>query len=119
MMLYGEHSSGNGDCFTACLASLLELPLWMVPPFHMMYGRPDTFSRIDQWLARFFNMELEFVDDIKNPGDLPEFYIVLGKSPRNNEGHAVVYSKGVLAHDPNPAGGGVTEVWSIRYLKEL
>ena len=68
-VLYGEHTTGNGNCVDACLASLLEFPLWMVPPFYAMWGRKDRFSRIDDWLA-LFGLEFEFLDDVADEENL-------------------------------------------------
>lgn len=123
-VLYGEDAYGNGNCFDACIASLMELPLWMVPQFYQMWGRPDRNKRMDLWLA-LFGLELEFVDDLKNPDatPLPEFYMVSGPSPRNpSTGHAVIFSRepAVLAHDPHYSGQGIAGApTSIRFLKQL
>ncbi len=54
--LYSADSIGNGDCLVACMASLLDLPLWMVPPFYQMFGRSDWRQRVDAWLARMFGL---------------------------------------------------------------
>ncbi len=105
-VLYGDNTTGNGNCFDACLASLLEIPLWMVPPFHQMFGRPDRSARMSDWLEIIFGVDLEWA----SPGcvKLPEFYIVSGESPRNPKiGHAVIHKDGVLAHDPHHEGGGI------------
>lgn len=133
-VLYGEDAYGNGNCVDACLASLMELPLWMVPPFYNMWGRPDRHKRVDLWLA-LFGLELDFVDDLKNPGlqspdlknpdltRLPKFYIVSGPSPRNNStGHAVIFDRDTqhIAHDPHYSNQGICGPWtSIRFLKQL
>lgn len=118
-ILYGEHTTGNGNCVDACLASLLEFPLWMVPPFYEMWGRKDRFKRLDQWLL-LFGLDLEFLDDPDQNSDaLPEFYMVTGTSPRNPAtGHAVIYGPGkVLAHDPHYSGLGIIGTpTSVRYL---
>lgn len=106
-VLYGEHSVGDGNCVDACLASILELPLWMLPSFHCMRGRRDRRSRIDAWLGTMFNLELDFASPVRDTV-LPEFYMVTGQSPRSeNTWHAVVYRNGVLAHDPHPSGLGI------------
>lgn len=115
--LYTDQGIHNGNCFAACLASLLELPLWMVPPFDDMFGRDDHAIRVMEWLERMFNMDIEWVEG--HPVDiLPEFYIVSGISPRGVR-HAVIYSKGVLVHDPHFSRAGVTSVDSCRYLTKL
>lgn len=42
--------SENGNCFSACLASILELPLESVPNFHAMYDN-GYMSHVVPWLA--------------------------------------------------------------------
>lgn len=122
-ILYTDQTTGNGDCFDAALASLLEVPLWMVPPFHKMYGRTDRHTRIDQWLIRMFGMWLDVCDfsERNEEPELPEFYIAVGQSPRDPaSGHAVVYLNGVLVHDPHPFGGGVVgEPRTIYFLRKV
>lgn len=103
--LYSPEGIGNGNCFAACLASLLEIPLWMVPPFDQMFGRNDWRPRVDEWLKRLFNLEL--VDTSGHQHDqLPEFYIASGKSARGVK-HSVIYSGGKLVHDPHFSDSGV------------
>lgn len=105
-VLYGDNTTGNGNCFDACLASLLEIPLWMVPPFHQMYGRRDRAARISDWLEIIFGLDVERTNPMESA--LPEFYIVSGESPRNAKtNHAVIYRDGVLAHDPHYEGKGI------------
>lgn len=106
--LYSPDAIGNGDCFTACLACLLDLPLWMVPPFHQMYGRSDHRERVDEWLGRMFHAQL-----VKTHGHeidkMPEFYIANGPAARGSH-HSVIYSGGELAFDPHPSSMGIREV---------
>jgi hypothetical protein len=117
--LYAPDGIGNGDCFAACLASLLDLPLWMVPPFDQMFGRVDWRIRIDEWLGRMHGMAL-----IRTPAHiielLPEFYIACGPGKRGVN-HSVIYRQGALAHDPHPSNDGILEVewtWHLEPLKE-
>lgn len=118
-VLYGDDAYGNGNCVDACLASLMELPLWMVPPFYQMWGRPDRHRRLDHWLL-LFGLELEHALTEEEEPDLPLFYMVSGGSPRNpTTGHAVIYSAGVMVHDPHYSGAGILEVRSISYLKQF
>lgn len=123
-VLYGEDAYGNGNCFDACLASLMELPLWMVPHFYQMWGRPDRFKRLDLWLD-LFGLELEFTDDLNSTDtrEPPQFYIVSGPSPRNpNTGHAVIFDRDSksMVHDPHYSGLGIAgSPTAIRFLKQL
>lgn len=101
----------RGNCNAASLASLLEVPLWMVPPFEDMRGDLQE-TRKNEWLTRLFHRQLVRTQG-HQPGALPEFYIACGPSPRGLADriyHAVVYRAGVLAHDPHPIGGGISDV---------
>lgn len=106
--LYASDGLANGDCYAACLASLLELPLWMVPPFDQMFGRGDWRVRTGEWLRRFFAMELTRTDDHHWP-ELPEFYIANGPAARGVH-HSCIYQRGALVHDPHPAKSGLITV---------
>jgi len=113
--LYQANSGHHGNCRAACLASLLELELFMVPPFEDM---PAFYSSQDLWLKRIFNLEL-----VERRGDydmsvLPEFYIANGLSSRNVL-HSVIYSNGVLIHDPHPSKEGILSVEWVNYLRPI
>jgi hypothetical protein len=113
--LYAKDGIHNGDCMAACLASLLDLPLWMVPPFEQMFGRADWRMRIDQWLDRMHCMEMVRLNG--HPVELlPEYYIACGPAARGVD-HSVIYRKGLMAHDPHPSDGGISIVewtWHLR-----
>lgn len=110
----GAHA---GNCLAACLASLLEIPLWMVPPFDEMFGSFATNQRVNDWLDQFANLEIVQTDghQIKL---LPEFYIASGESPRGVL-HAVIYSGGVMVHDPHPSDAGIVRVEYTRHLQKI
>ena len=114
--LFAKDAIHNGNCYAACIASLLDLPLWMVPPFEDMFGRDDWRHRTDEWLARFFNLKL-----IRTPGHdwatLPEFYIANGLSPREVY-HSVIYKAGAMVHDPHPSGTGIVGVECCFHLNK-
>lgn len=114
--LYAPDGIHNGDCYAACLASLLDLPLWMVPPFEQMFGRGDWRERTDQWLERFFGMRL-----VRTQGhewqSLPDFYMANGPARRGVH-HSVIYSVGFPVHDPHPAKDYLLQVeWCWHLLK--
>ena len=87
---------------------MLELPLWMVPPFEEMFARQEWRVRVTEWLARAHGLVMVRTDG-HHPADLPEFYVACGQSSRG-VGHAVVYRAGALAHDPHPSDEGVAAV---------
>ena len=115
--LYAPDAIHSGNCMAACLASLLDLPLWMVPPFEDMFGRSDWSERVDEWLERLFGVRRARIDGhvVEN---LPEFYIASGLSPRGVR-HSVIYSRGALAHDPHPSGAGIVAVEWTWHLEKV
>lgn len=118
--LHAHDGIHNGNCLAACIASIFELDLWMVPPFEDMYGRKDRSewaTRFDDWLEKFFHME-RVTQPCYQEGHTPEFYIASGMSPRGVY-HAVIYSKGKMVHDPHPSGLGIEKVDYIEYFVEI
>ena len=111
----------GGNCQSAVLASLLELPIDSVPWFSHDLGDDCTLSmenraeifyeRIDVFLEKY-GYELNWyipTDDFneflkKECNGIP--YQVCGKSPRGYN-HVVIYLDGEMVHDPHPEGGGV------------
>jgi hypothetical protein len=116
--LYSQDAIHNGNCYAACLASLLDLPLWMVPPFEDMFGRSDWHRRSQEWLERMFGMELVRTEG-HAPGSLPDYYIASGLSSRGVR-HSVIYGDGQLIHDPHPSREGIVAVewcWHLEKAK--
>ncbi len=113
--LYSKDGINNGNCYAACIASLLDLPLWMVPPFEDMFGRDDWRVRVNEWLNRIFGLEIVHIQG--HPiEELPEFYIASGKSARGVY-HSVIYSNGVMVHDPHYSNSGIASVEWVYYLR--
>jgi hypothetical protein len=114
--IHSEDSVGNGNCLTAALASILELPLWMVPQFEDMADGTWK-GRVSKWLELFFHKKLIETEghDVDN---LPEFYIACGRSNRDYV-HAVVYRNGVLCHDPHYSGEGIKFVQYTFHLEGI
>ena len=115
--LYGADGIHNGNCLAACLASLLELPLWMIPPFDDMFGRKDYHGRVSQWLKTMMGMQ-QIRNDGHNPEKLPEFYIACGSASRGVL-HSVIYSKGKMVHDPHYSEAGLTEIDWTWHLEKV
>lgn len=105
----GQH----GDCFLACLASLLEIELDQVPNLWKMYGTSGTswFVGLNKWLGETYDLAyLEFQmvnrDVWRSFRDLNVdigFHIISGPSPRlENVNHAVIGFNGLPYFDPMP-----------------
>lgn len=114
--LYQPDGVHNGNCLAAALASLLEMPLWMVPPFEDMFGRGDHRSRLVEWLERLGYRWVR--TDGHELATLPEFYMASGPSPRGVY-HAVIYSAGQMVHDPHFSNAGIAEVKWTEHLEAL
>lgn len=102
----------GGNCFSACIASLLGEPIESVPYF---MGEPDEpghiwAERLDDWLRPRGLYALHFLVDESRP-DLvwpTGFYIRVGQSPRG--AHATVGRGPCTTHDPHPSRVGLTSV---------
>lgn len=111
----------EGDCFDACVASLLELPLESVDYFK---GEKTWYADFQNWLAP---RGLAYVEvDCGDPNPfyrfpLPVLVIGGGPSPRGVEGgHAVVLELSgwdkKLLHDPHPDSTGLVTIKTIGLL---
>lgn len=127
----------DGNCFSACIASLLELPLEAVPTFYI-YGEPDDIwtLRLDRFLEPFGLYGLHFIVDppvyepvreglyrlhsSKTPGrplTVPPgvLHIRAGMSPRGHS-HAVLARGHEVVHDPSPLKTGLLSVEGFSLL---
>jgi len=97
---FGERS---GNCLSACLASLLEIPLEDIPDFGW---HSDWYEKFTDFMKKFNLQPLDV--DLENGGDWrPDgYYIVNGHSQRGIM-HSVIYKGDTLVHDPYPDGVGV------------
>lgn len=106
----------EGNCFSACVASLLELDLSEVPFF---MGREDWWEAFARWLYPRGLYPLHFpmrVDGLGPPG----LYIAGGASPRDPQYmHAVVARGREIVHDPNPSRLGLVSIEDVTLLVSL
>ena len=99
--------SPGGNCFSACVASLLEIPIEEVPYF--MDGGA-WFERFAEWLRPrgYWPLCFKSSRDGWTPAGL---HILSGKSPRElanpNALHSVVAHGGEIEHDPHPSRAGI------------
>jgi hypothetical protein len=102
-----------GNCYPACLASLLELGLSDVPHVHQLHRDPE--AALDEALAflhrhNHTSLRYQWADWLRRyaPGALAIFG---GQSPRGDWTHAVVGEITAdgwrLVHDPHPSGAGI------------
>ena len=124
----------NGNCFAACIASLLELPITEVPNvevfFHMETGYwqdvMDTFLESKGYeLASghqfqcFHFPDLDIPDREKLMEELKDqYYLVYGDSPRGVY-HSTIWQNGVMVHDPHPSRDGILNLGDFKYLRKI
>lgn len=103
----------RGNCYAACLASILELKISDLPKFEDLPPDGSWFTETQLFLNKYnLWMDVQY--------DIPEYYsIAQGPSPRGKWGHAVVYFKDKLLHDPYPGGEGITKVEEYLVIKPL
>lgn len=119
----------HGNCFTACVASILEKAVedipdmqgddgkWFKPFFDTItaHGLEYRGSRRRWWYLDECGPKKEdpfFFKDFEAFEGVDGFVIVAGPSPRDyvTRGHACVYKAGKLAHDPHPSGMGLKNI---------
>jgi hypothetical protein len=115
-------NDGHGDCFNACVASIMELPRRDVAQVFPNFGG-DYWAEWRRW-GEPLGLEINF----RPLGDAPPkgFAIATGKGgrlypeghPREGQEimHAVVVFNGEFVHDPFPGGKGIDRpryYWTI------
>ncbi|OGP46220.1 MAG: hypothetical protein A3K30_03875 [Deltaproteobacteria bacterium RBG_13_51_10] len=125
--VYQDKFGEEGNCFEACLASILEIKLERIPT--IMKG--NWLRTANVWLKENFNLGLlgVFLPSLSNPPlpmdgalqslfDVGVFYIVTGKGPRGLD-HACVADSGKIVHDPHPSGEGLKKEEESYFLVKL
>lgn len=87
---------GRSDCFRACVASILELPLATVPDA----DGADWLDGYNTWLAA---RGLALVVVPPSGGVIPQGYAIgVANAGSPDRDHAVVLHDGKIVHDPSP-----------------
>jgi len=110
----------EGNCFAACIASLLELPLEAVPNF-CLYD--DWYHRVNKFLAPMGLCYIEMAIDSRGLYysliDSNTYYVLCGKSPNYDCLHAVVAQGTEIVHDPNPSNKGLLDRQEVGLIVHL
>lgn len=117
----------RGNCFQACVASILELPLAAVP--HVASYGELWREKLDAFLTSrglwFMNIYLKQEGGLSWPTKLTTWCILSGPSPRGKWGHACIGKLIVEAgtmhvpeviHDPHPSRDGLTTVDWVGFI---
>jgi hypothetical protein len=106
---------------SACLASILELPIEAVPNFcESGSDDSDYWNACRAWLRQFGLgiITLTFTDAAQwRQLRLDGYHIVSGPSPRlEGMHHATVWHKGKMVHDPHPDQTGIVKPEALDML---
>ena len=109
----------DGNCFAACLASVLEVALEEVPCFH----GDGWLDRYNEWLAprNLVLINLTYASAEGEPWYPAGYSLLAAKSPRGDWLHAVVCLDGEVVWDPHPQremGIGERKEWTIFYVRD-
>lgn len=108
-------SIDNGNCFAACLASFLELPLKVIPRFQDLPKDSNWFLTFHQLLG-----SQEYILDGISYVTPPEGYCIASGPIAEGIGeHTCIYFNGKLFHDPNPNGKGLKSVSHYLIIKKI
>lgn len=143
--LQKDFGQETGDCFAACLASLLEVPLESVPNFRKQQteakdGSVCMVTEADKWLRSVHNKRIITIELYSSEGGKPktdqvllnrlcqpgEMVILSGESPRTRSdggkkyhcviGRPQVYGYEVV-HDPHPDGTGIVgQPYGVKWI---
>ncbi|HYX21755.1 MAG TPA: hypothetical protein VFA98_12995, partial [Thermoanaerobaculia bacterium] len=102
----------KGNCMSACVASLLHLPIEHVARFIREPGDTHIFQwadRLDEFLEPFGLYALHFAADPDRAAFPGVYHIMTGISPRGRP-HAVIGKGHRIVHDPHPDKTGLVSV---------
>lgn len=112
----GDH----GNCFAACVASILCWPLDAVPNF---CAEPRWFSRLRDWLEPHSLTPVAWdisctLDDarVRLAEHLPETLVIVSGPAERGHKHATVWWGGEMVHDPHPSRAGLLSVDDVILL---
>lgn len=125
-MMAVPHDPPNtyGDCYRACIASIIEVPTIAIPHPGVRGEEHwrDEIKVMDRWLAErgYWTFGIKIFD--KDLAEYQEYaigyYLLGGKSPRAP--HFVVARHGNIVHDPHPEGGGLVAdddgTWNMQFV---
>ena len=104
--IFSDPSEGiYGNCLSACVASLCDMPISMTPYFRGMNNPENGVAKfIDQFGLKFHGFMYNPTQEwLRNFEGVNGFAIIGGPSPRYaDQAHAVIYRYGKPFFDPHP-----------------
>jgi hypothetical protein len=117
--IFGE----GGNCFSACIASICDLPLSEVPVFGehgYWYFEVIDFLHRHGFVIHGKIMKESFPLWYKHYEGVDGYFIVGGGSPRMiKNGHAVIYKEDTPFFDPHPDDTFLTKEEEVYLIKKI
>lgn len=111
-----------GNCLSACIASILEIPVKEVPNFISSSDYRDGLwvGRLNAWLGELGLYAYCLLANEEDVHTSPPsgFYIAYGRSIKNNL-HAVVCKDNRMVHDPDARQTGLMSVEGVVVIVPL
>ena len=120
----GDNGEKAGNCFRACLASILEIQIDDIPDIENL-AQDRWFPVFHNWLKEQGYEYLGWgnpdnLADSKYASGIEGYVIVCGGSPRGySRGHAVVFKDAVMVHDPHPSNLGITHLYGFYMIEKI
>lgn len=112
----------RGNCMSAALASILELPLESIPNFYDAGPTErDWHNALKRWLMGigYALIEVPIGENGHGAFHWGGYAIASGPTQRENGWHATVWHDGKIVHDPHPDGSGLTKLETLEFLYPL
>lgn len=102
----------QGNCFEACIASLLDMSIDRVPDLAAYDDNGESIGRLNEWLSKiglaYFEARIPRNEVQEFFSDKDFYHVMVGPTSRFTDlQHAVIGRRGQLAHDPHPDGVGI------------
>lgn len=128
LQLHDPDNGRQGDCFRACLATLLQRDPTTVPHFVQIdkdsIGERNWYKEVNLWLKEHYGLCMIIVNGDKSFTDayylersvgIPLYHMVCGATKRGTL-HAVIGQNGRVVFDPHPSRDGLINVDSMYFL---
>jgi hypothetical protein len=105
----------KGDCWRACLASILECDIELFPNPNEIKDWPTLYSKTVEVI---YSLGYEYSSRPVSLFHENGYCIAIGKSPRSKTkriSHAVVWNNGIV-HDPHPDKTGLLDITRFEFL---
>jgi len=100
------------DCFSACLESVLEIPVGWAPKFGACSAGPDWLPEVARFLAPWEMVYIQLGWSTYLAQDilpLVGYHLLIGPHRETGRLHSVVALAGQIVHDPSPARSGLVD----------